>query len=121
MSRVDSLNKVLRGLQSGSPDVEASALISEDGLMIASALPQHVEEARVAGMTATLLGLGTRASTELERGDLQEVLIRGKEGYACMMDAGSGTLLLCMATREAKLGLLFLDMRRSVEDIRRVL
>jgi predicted regulator of Ras-like GTPase activity (Roadblock/LC7/MglB family) len=121
VSRVDNLNKVLRGLQSGSPDVEASALISEDGLMIASALPQHVEEARVAGMTATLLGLGTRAASELERGGLQEVLIRGQDGYACMMDAGSGTLLLSMATREAKLGLLFLDMRRAVEDIRRVL
>jgi predicted regulator of Ras-like GTPase activity (Roadblock/LC7/MglB family) len=72
-------------------------------------------------MTATLLGLGTRAANELGRGTLQEVLIRGQEGYACMMDAGSGTLLLAMATRDAKLGLLFLDMRRSVEDIRRVL
>ena len=121
MSRVDNLNKVLRGLQAGSPDVEACALISEDGLMIASALPQHVDEARVAGMSATLLGRGTRASTELERGNLQEVLIRGGSGYACMMDAGSGTLLLSMATRDAKLGLLFLDMRRAVDDIRRVL
>lgn len=121
MSRVESLNKILRGLQTGSPDVEASALISEDGLMIASAMPQHVEEARVAGMSATLLGLGTRAATELARGDLQEVLIRGKDGYACMIDAGSGTLLLTMATRDAKLGLLFLDMRRAVGDIRRVL
>ena len=65
--------------------------------------------------------LGTRAASELERGGLQEVLIRGQDGYACMMDAGSGTLLLAMATRQAKLGLLFLDMRRSVEDIRRVL
>lgn len=121
MSRVDSLNKVLRGLQSGSPDVEASALISEDGLIIASALPQHLEEARVAGMSATLLGLGTRAATELERGELQEVLIRGADGYACLLAAGSGTLLLAMATRQAKLGLLFLDMRRAVEEIRRVL
>ncbi|MGH1341650.1 MAG: roadblock/LC7 domain-containing protein [Nannocystales bacterium] len=121
MSRIDNLNKVLRDLQSGGPDVEASALISEDGLMIASALPQHVEEARVAGMTATLLGLGTRAANELARGDLEEVLIRGKDGYACMMAAGSGTLLLAMTTRQAKLGLLFLDMRRAVEDIRRVL
>ncbi len=121
MSRVDSLNRILRGLQSSSPDVEASALISEDGLMIASALPQHVDETRDAGMSATLQSLGTRAANELERGDVEEVLVRGKDGYAVMMAAGSGTLLLCMASKQAKLGLIFLDMRRAADDIRKVL
>ncbi len=121
MSRVDSLNRILRSLQSASPDVEASALISEDGLMIASALPQHVDETRVAGMSATISSLGTRAASELERGDLDEVLVRGKEGYAVMLSAGSGTLLLALAGKQAKLGLVFLDMRRAIEDIRKVL
>jgi predicted regulator of Ras-like GTPase activity (Roadblock/LC7/MglB family) len=121
MSRVDQLNRILRALQSGSPDVEATALISEDGLMIASALPQHIDETRVAGMTATLLSLGTRAATELERGDVEDVLVRGRNGFAVMLAAGSGTLLLCLASKEAKLGLLFLDMRRAVADIKRVL
>ncbi len=121
MSRVDNLNKILRGLQSASPDVEASALISEDGLMIASALPQHVDETRVAGMSATISSLGTRAASELERGDLEEVLVRGKNGYAVMLSAGSGTLLLALAGKQAKLGLVFLDMRRAIDDIRKVL
>jgi hypothetical protein len=121
MSRVDQLNRILRGLQSGSPDVEASALISEEGLMIASALPSHVDESRVAAMSATLLSLGTRATTELERGQIEEVLVRGSDGYAVMMNAGQGTLLLVMASKTAKLGLTFLDMRRAVADIKRVL
>lgn len=121
MSRVDSLNRILRSLQSASPDVEACALISEDGLMIASALPQHVDETRVAGMTATLSSLGTRAATELERGDVKEVLVRGSEGYAVMMTSGSGTLLLSLASKQARLGLIFLDMRRAIDDLRKVL
>ena len=121
MSRVDNLNRILRSLQSASPDVEACALISEDGLMIASALPQHVDETRVAGMTATLSSLGTRAATELERGDVQEVLVRGTEGYAVMMTSGSGTLLLSLASKQARLGLIFLDMRRAIDDLRKVL
>lgn len=121
MSRTDQLNRILRALQSGSPDVEASALISEDGLIIASALPQHVDEARVAGMSATLISLGTRAAVELERGEVQEVLVRGDNGYAVIVASGSGTVLLVMANRQAKLGLLFLDMRRGAEDIRKVL
>ncbi len=121
MSRVDNLNRILRSLQSASPDVEASALISDDGLMIASALPQHVDETRVAGMSATLSSLGARAAAELERGDVEEVLVRGKNGYAVMIASGSGTLLLCLASKQAKLGLVFLDMRRAVDDIRKVL
>lgn len=121
MSRVDTLNKILRSLQTSSPDVEACALISEDGLMIASVLPQHVDETRVAGMSATLSSLGARAASELERGEVQEVLVRGSDGYAVMMSAGHGTLLLSLASKAAKLGLLFLDMRRATEDLRKVL
>lgn len=121
MSRVETINKILRALQSASPDVEASALISEDGLMIASALPQHIDESRVAGMSATLSSLGSRAARELERGDVEEVLVRGKQGYAVMVTASAGTLLLVLASRQAKLGLIFLDMRRAVEDLRKVL
>ena len=121
MSRVENLNRIIRTLQSSSPDVEACALISEDGLMIASALPQHIDETRVAGMTATLSNLGTRAASELERGDVQEVLVRGGDGYAVMMNASSGTLLLSLASKQAKLGLIFLDMRRAIDDLRRVL
>ncbi len=121
MSRIDSLNKILQGLQRMSPDVEASALISEDGLMIASALPQHVDESRVAGMSATLSSLGARAATELDRGDVEEVLVRGSSGYAVMMTASSGALLLVLAGKQAKLGLVFLDMRRAIADIRKVL
>ena len=121
MSRFESLNRILRSLQSASPDMEACALISEDGLMIASVLPQHVDEARVAGMSATLSSLGSRAAVELERGDVEEVLVRGKDGYAVMMASGQGTLLLCLTSGAAKLGLTFLDMRRAVADIRKVL
>ena len=109
MGRVETLNQVLRNLQSGTPDIEASAL------------PQHVEEVRVAGMSSTLLSLGTRAAVELARGDLNQVLIRGDEGYAVMVRAAEGTMLLVLTTKDAKLGLIFLDMSRAVADIKKVL
>lgn len=121
MSRTEALNRTLRSLLSGTPDLDAAALISEDGLMIASALPQHIEEGRVAGMSSTLLSLGTRAAIELERGNLEQVLIRGTQGYAVMMNAASGTMLLVLASRAAKLGLIFLDMDRAVKEIAKIL
>lgn len=120
-SRSEELNKILRGVQTGTPDIEASALISEDGLLIASALPQHYEEIRIAGMSSTLLSLGMRAATELERGNVEQVLIRGQHGYVVMVAAAPGTMLLVLTTKDAKLGLIFLDMSRAVEAIKKVL
>lgn len=121
MSRVDSVNRILRELQSGTPDVEASALVSEDGLMIASALPQHIDETRVAGMTATLASLGFRAAEELERGKVEQVMVRGANGYAVMFQASESTLLLVMASKAAKLGLIFLDTQRAAKQIAKVI
>jgi uncharacterized protein len=121
MSRVDELNRILRNLQSGTPEIEASALMSEDGLMIASALPQHTEEVRVAGMSSTILSLGTRAALELGRGKVQQVLIRGEHGYVVMVTAAPGTVLLVLTTADAKLGLIFFDMDRAAKEITKII
>lgn len=121
MSRLDEMNKILRKMQSDSPGVEASALISEDGLMIASALTPDLDDTRVAGMTATLLNLGTRAALELERGDVDEVIIRGENGYAVMINAGRGILLLAISNGTSKLGLIFFDMHEAIRNLQKIL
>jgi predicted regulator of Ras-like GTPase activity (Roadblock/LC7/MglB family) len=121
MSRLDELNRVLRKLQTDCPGVEASALISEDGLMLASALPSSMDEARVAGMAATLLNLGSRAALELTRGAVQEVIVRGERGYAVLISAGRGALLLAITNESSKLGLVFFDMREAIRALQKVL
>ena len=121
MARFDNLTKVLGTLQSSTPGVEASALISSDGLMIASVLSQDFDETRVAGMTATLLNLGSRAATELRRGEVSEVIVRGEHGYAVMISAGRGALLLVLAKEATPLGLIFFDMREAIKSIKTIL
>lgn len=121
MTRLEDLTKILKSLQNRSPGIEASALISEDGLIIASALSSELDDTRVGGMTATLLSLGTRAAAELHRGEVREVIVRGDNGYAVMVSAGSGTLLLVLTTEETKLGLIFFDMREAIKGISKVL
>ncbi len=116
-SRTDKMSERLRDLQASSPDVEASAVISFDGLTIASALPENVEEDRVAAMSAAMLSLGERISGELGRGNLDQVYIRGENGFMVLMAVGSEAVLTVLARKQAKLGLLFLDMRRSTQDL----
>jgi predicted regulator of Ras-like GTPase activity (Roadblock/LC7/MglB family) len=107
----------LRDLQSSSQDIEASAVVSVDGLTIASALPRDVEEDRVSAMSAAMLSLGERIATELGRGQLDQVYIRGESGFVILMSVGGNAVLTVLARDKAKLGLIFLDMRRAAEDL----
>lgn len=116
-SRSELMVDRLRDLQASTPDVEASAVVSVDGLIIASALPSGVEEDRVSAMSAAMLSLGERIASELRRGSLDQVYIRGDHGYVILMSVGEEAVLTVLARSEAKLGLIFLDMRRAVEGL----
>jgi len=111
----------LREMQASSPDIEASAIVSVDGLSIASALPQDIEEDRVSAMSAAMLSLGERIANELGRGDLEQVYIKGESGFVVLMAVGEEAVLTALASEKAKLGLIFLDMRRAVEDLEKLI
>jgi predicted regulator of Ras-like GTPase activity (Roadblock/LC7/MglB family) len=119
-SRTESMTKILKELQKGTPDIEASAIVSVDGLIMASALPQDVEEDRVAAMSAAMLSLGERTAQELNRGKLAQVFIRGEDGYVLLMNAGEDAVLTTLVTKDAKLGLIFLDMKRAVDELEKL-
>jgi len=76
-----------------------------------------VEEDRVSAMSAAMLSLGERIASELGRGLLNQVYVRGDRGYVLLMSVGEEAVLTVLAREEAKLGLIFLDMRRTAEDL----
>ncbi len=110
----------LREMQAASPEIEASAVVSVDGLIMASALPAETEEDRVSAMSAAMLSLGERIAGELGRGTLEQVYIRGKDGYVIVTAVGEEAVLTAMVRENAKLGLVFLEMRRAAEDLLRL-
>jgi predicted regulator of Ras-like GTPase activity (Roadblock/LC7/MglB family) len=119
-SRTEQMVARLREMQIASPDIEASAVVSVDGLIMASALPAEVEEDRVSAMSAAMLSLGERISMELGRGALEQVYIRGDGGFVVLSAVGDEAVLTVLAREQAKLGLVFLEMRRAAEDLERV-
>lgn len=121
MNRSEGLSKALQAFKDISPDVDAAAIISNDGLMIASVLPQGLDDVSVGGMSATLLSLGTRCVTALKRGKVEEVIVRGESGYAIMLNAGRDTMLLAVTNADAKLGLITFDMREAIKKIADIL
>ena len=107
----------LREMQAATPEIVASAVVSVDGLTMASALPTDVEEDRVSAMYAAMLSLGERIATELNRGALDQVYIHGDDGYVILSAIGTEAVLTALAQEKAKLGLVFLEMRRAAEDL----
>ena len=116
-SRTEQLVEHLRDLQSSSGDVEAAAIVSVDGLMMASSLPADIEEDRVSAMSAAMLSLGERISSELGRGELEQVYVKGESGYVILNAIGEEAVLTVLARKNAKLGLIFLDISRAVETL----
>jgi uncharacterized protein len=104
-------------LQASSPDVEASAVVSIDGLIIASALKTEMSEDRVAAMSAAMLSLGEQISKEMGRGSLEQVHIKGNDGYVILIAIGEKAVLTSLVNLQAKLGVLFLELRRAADDL----
>jgi uncharacterized protein len=119
-SRTERMGDELRNLQINSSDIEASAVVSVDGLIMASALPSGIEEDRVSAMSAAMLSLGDRIASELGRGYLDQVYIKGESGFVILMSIGEEAVLTVLARKEGRLGLIFLDMRRAVEELEKI-
>ncbi len=116
-SRSEQMVARLVDMQRSTPDIEASAVVSVDGLTIASALPTNVEEDRVSAMSAAMLSLGERIAAELGREGLEQVYIQGDQGHVFVFAVGSEAVLTVLCRKQAKLGMVLLDMRRAAEDL----
>ena len=117
----EQLETLLRQAQGSVPGLEASALVSMDGLIIVSSLPPEIEEDRVAAMTAAMLGLGERTADELGRGMLDQIYIKGPNGYVLIMAAGDNAVLTAIAGPESKLGLLLVYLKKVIRQIEELL
>ncbi len=115
--RPKALQKTLSALNGTSTDILASALVSLDGLIIASALLINVDEEIVGAMSAAMLSFGGRVAEEFSRGTLEQILIKGENGYVLLTRAGEDAALCVITNNAAKLGLVFLECKRASAKI----
>ena len=88
-------------------------MVSFDGLPMASALPPSMDEDRVAAMSAALLSLGERAAQGLGRGELSQVYIEGDAGTVFLVSADDEAVLVAVAAKGAKVGMMLFEVRRA--------
>jgi len=120
-NRIEKIQDVLRSLRAVSPDIVGAAMVSTDGFLIASLLPSEVDEELVCGMAAALLGAGERIASELMGGAMEQTYVRGRLGYVILNAVGQEALLIVLTTPDAKLGLVFLDVKRRIQELAKIL
>jgi uncharacterized protein len=121
VSRASRLDRILRELLHQTPGVEAAAVVSFDGLPMASALPPGMDEDRVAAMSAALLSLAERAAQGLGRGDLSQVYIEGENGTVFLVSAQDEAVLIAVTAADAKVGMMLYEVKLAASRVGEVL
>ena len=120
-SRSDRLDQAIHRLLAQTPELEAAAVVSFDGLPMAAALPPSMDEDRVAAMSAALLSLGERAAQGLGRGELSQVYIEGESGTVFLISADNEAVLVAVAAKGAKVGMMLYEVKRAAAAVADVL
>ena len=108
---------VLRGLHSALAEVEASAVVTRDGITVASQLSEGADADRFGAMCASLLALAARAGKEVDRGALRQIILDGQHGPLLLTHSGDAAVLAVAASPRANLGRLILETRRVAGDL----
>ena len=116
-SRSSRLDRILNELVGQVPEIEAASVVSFDGLAMAAQLPAEMDEDRVAAMSAALLSLGERAAEGLGRGTLSQVYIEGENGTVFLISADDEAVLVAVAAKRAKVGLILFEVRRAAAAV----
>jgi uncharacterized protein len=116
-SRSSRLDRILNELVGQVPEIEAASVVSFDGLAMAAQLPAGMDEDRVAAMSAALLSLGERAAEGLGRGTLSQVYIEGENGTVFLISADDEAVLVAVAAKRAKVGLILFEVRRAAAAV----
>ncbi len=121
MANLSSLQAILQSYVANTPEVQGAAVVTPDGLALASTLPMGMDEERTAAMSAAMLSLGERVGKELGRGVIERIFVQGEKGYGVLNSCGPDAVLLTIASSEVKQGLLFLEIKRVAASIAEVL
>lgn len=117
----EKLGYILQTFVSTTSDIQGAALVTPDGLPLAANLPGKMDEERVSAMSAAMLSLGERIGDELVRGTVDRIFVEGGDGYCILTSCGEDAVFLVLASRAAKQGVLQLEIKRAVADLKTVL
>jgi predicted regulator of Ras-like GTPase activity (Roadblock/LC7/MglB family) len=117
---ITKLEAILKKLLGSNKDILLAIVTTMEGLPIISVLPRGYNETRISAMVATLLSLSERTVVDMDIGVFNQIFIKGNDGYLLVFEANPA-ILAVSTTENAKLGLIFFECERVLEEISRIL
>ena len=111
-TKKEQLEKILSDLKKVGGIIN-SAVVSRDGLLVASDLTKNVDADTFAAMSAAMEGAAETAVSELKQGELKQIIIDADEGKLITLSAGKKAILVVLAKPEINLGLVLLELGRA--------
>lgn len=118
---IEKLGHILRNFVSTTAEVQGAAMVTPDGLPLATSLPGSMDDERVSAMSAAMLSLGERIGKELVRGEIDRIYVEGEEGFSILTSCGEDAVFLVLAGKAAKQGVLMLEIKRALTELKPVL
>ncbi|MFB8789169.1 MAG: roadblock/LC7 domain-containing protein [Potamolinea sp.] len=112
------LSNILQNFVTSTADVQGAAMVTPDGLPLASSLPGGMDDERVSAMSAAMLSLGDRIGKELVRGEIDRIYVEGQEGFSILTSCGQDAVFLVLAAKSAKQGMLMLEIKRAIAELK---
>lgn len=117
---IEMVDKLLADLMNMG-GVEACAAASRDGLLIRAVMQKEEFGDSLAAMSATMLGAAETAATQLEKGLPNRVIVESEHGRLIVVGAGPKALLVVLASHDAGLGLILLELEKSAKKLKELL
>jgi len=118
---LENIDNLLFNLIDTVPEIKAAILVSVEGEVLSSALPQDVDEMTLAVMTAALLSLAESAITMIKSGEFEQLFIRGRDGTLLVLPTGPNGVLSISTIKDIKLELIYPDCYQVSEQIAKLI
>jgi len=114
------IKDILDDIVRSSPYIKAVAMARISGVTIVSVMPTYVSPEHVSAMSAVMVLLGERIARAMRSGELNQVYIKGDQGHIVLTSVGHEAVLMITAEEHAPLGLLFIEMARAAQKLRKL-
>ena len=115
-AETEQIEQQLNELSNELPEIEGIAVLTKEGLPIASIF-SSIDPAMLSAITATLNNVSEKAMEELQKGVLETVIVQGELGHLVVQGVGESAIIVVLANKSVKPGLLYIMVNRVSDKI----
>lgn len=118
---MEAIMQILREAEQSVDGIQGVAVVSTDGLPMASAVDTKMGEAELAALASSMLSIGSTAMDNLRKGKLDSIYVKCDKGYILLRYSGPLAVVLFITEENARLGPLLLELKRTATRLEEML